>query len=247
MSETRGMTRLPGGRRPRHARALPRFGLGPAVLVGGLALLLWSACLRIGEPSPDTARVTWAAYPETVLVDRVFSFEFAGPVALDTCGRLDTAIVAVGEDEIVLSARRSLFDALCSGERVSYYEARPMSIPAAGRYPVRTAEGLELGTLVALDSGEFSRMRAVGVGTLQDAGGCTVFGAGWASNQRPFALRGLSAPMAMLAGTDTLVRVEGTLVGYSLCGGFGSRPTIRVREARALGRTGSSWYPEDEE
>lgn len=211
-----------------------------------LCTLLWGACLRIGEPAPDDARVAWAAYPETVLVNQVFSFEFAGPVALDTCGRLDTAIVAVGEDGIELSARRSLFDALCSGERVSFYEARPLSIETVGTYPVRTADGLDLGTLVAVDSGTFSAMRAVGVGTLREAAGCTIFGPGWASNQRPFALRELPADAASLADTDTLVRVEGTLAGYALCGSFGSRPSIRVREARSLGRTGPSWYAEDD-
>ena len=77
------------------------------------ASLLWAAvcstaaCWRIGEPTADEAIVTWAAYPDTVLVAQPFSFELAGPVSPSTCGRLDTARVVLTGDEIVLSAERN--------------------------------------------------------------------------------------------------------------------------------------------
>ena len=201
-----------------------------------------AACWRIGEPTADEAIVTWAAYPDTVLVAQPFSFELAGPVSPSTCGRLDTARVVLTGDEIILSAERSIFDARCSPGRVSFYEARSFAIARAGRYRVRTRRGLDLGTMVAVDSGRFSPMVAVGEGTIRSAGGCWLFGPGWAANQRPFALR--RAPDVIVAedGTDRVVFVRGSFTGFTLCGRYGSRPSIRVDTAWVTAKRGSDYY-----
>lgn len=209
----------------------------------GLALAIGLAgCWRIGEPTPGEALVTWAAYPETVIVGETFSFEFAGPVARTACGRLDTATVSVTDSTIELAARRSTFDAMCAKQRVSFYEARPIAIERPGRYPVRTADGRGLGTLVAVDSGRFTPMRAIGEGTLETAGGCVLFGPGWIGNQRPFALR--AAPPALEAEVETgrVVHVEGRLAGFSLCSWYGSRPAIQVDTAWVTERFGADYY-----
>lgn len=228
-------------------RAVPeRAGRGAAIALG-LLVAATAGCWRIGEPTPGAAHVTWAAYPETVVVGGRFSFEFAGPVAHTTCGRLDTATLAIRDSTIELAARRSTFDAMCAGQRVSFYEARPLAIERPGRYAVRSEDGRDLGTLVALDSGAFSPMRTLGEGTLDSAGGCLLFGPGWMGNQRPFALRGAPEGLRALAGTDRIVEVEGRLVGFSACGHFGSRPTIRVRRARVTDRTAADYYPEGRE
>ena len=209
------------------------------------ALIAVTGCLDIGEPVPGPARVAWAAYPDTVVVGELFSFEFAGPVSPNSCGRLDTARVVVGDSVVRLSAERSLFpEAMCSDDRISYYEVRPMSLDRAGTYRVVTEDGRPLGSLVAVDSGTFSAMKTRGWGTLHAGGGCLFFGPGWNENQRPFALRGAPEELRRVAGTDTLVRVEGTLAGFALCGGFGSRPAIRVRSARVTDSTAASWYPD---
>ena len=209
------------------------------------ALLATSGCLDIGEPTPGPARVTWAAYPDTVVVGEVFSFEFAGPVSRNSCGRLDSARVAVGDSVVRVSAERSLFlEAMCSDDRISFYEVRPMAFERAGTYRVETEDGRALGSLVAVDTGSFSAMKTLGWGTLHAGGGCLFFGPGWTENQRPFALRGAPEELRRVAGTDTLVRVAGTLMGFALCGGFGSRPAIRVRAAHVTDSTGASWYPE---
>lgn len=209
-----------------------------------LLALAASACLVPGEPVPDRAHVAWAAYPDTVVAGEAFSFELAGPVARNTCGQLDTAAVAVGDSSITLSARRQVYpDAWCSDERVSFYEVRAMRMERPGRYPVRTVDGRELGAMVVVDSGAFSRVYTRGEGTLRSGGGCLFLGPGWGSNQRPFALRQAPDRLQALAGTDSVVRVEGALLGFSLCGGFGSRPSIRVDTAWVTGRTGADWYP----
>lgn len=211
-----------------------------------LTLAATAACWRVGEPVPDAAKVAWAAYPDTVVVGEVFSFEFAGPVSPDGCARMDSARLAVGDSTIRLAADRSLFpDALCADQRMSFYEARPLTVDRPGRYRVHTAEGLDLGTLVAVREGRFSRMKAQGEGTLRRAGGCVFFGPGWASNQRPFALRRVPPRVEAVAGTDTLVRIRGTLYGFASCGAFGSRPAIRVTEARVTDRTGADHYRDD--
>lgn len=205
-----------------------------------------AGCLDVGEPVPGPARVAWAAYPDTVVAGERFSFELAGPVSPNSCGRLDTARVVVGDSVVRLSARRSLFpEAMCSDDRISYYRVRPMSLDRPGTYRVRTEDGRDLGTLVALDSGSFSPVRTQGWGTLREGGGCLFFGPGWAANQRPFALRQSPPELRRAAGTDTLVWVRGTLVGFTLCGGFGSRPAIRVERSRVTDSTGSTWYPGD--
>lgn len=215
----------------------------------GLALftaLVTAACWRTGEPTPGPALVTWAAYPESVRVGELFSFEFAGPVSRTACGRLDTAYLAVADGEIRLSATRSTFSAVCAPQRVSFYEARPIRIERTGQYAVRTAEGLRLGTLVATDEGPFSRMRAVGEGTLRSVAGCWLFGPGWAANQRPFALLAAPDEIREQAGSDRVVHVEGTLLGFTSCGWYGSRPSIRVDTAWVTERTSADYYSDDE-
>ena len=220
-----------------------RSGIGTAVVLAVvLAAMMAGACWRIGEPTPSAALVTWAAYPETVRAGATFSFEFAGPVAPDACGRLDTAILTLGPTAIELSARRSTYEGLCGKQRVSFYEARPLVIDRPGLYAIRTAERLDLGQIVVTDTGPSSRMVAIGDGTVRGAGGCLLFGPGWASNQRPFALRGWPAEIETEAGTDRVVHVEGRLIGFSLCGRYGSRPTIRVDTAWVTARRGSDYY-----
>lgn len=201
-----------------------------------------TACWRIGEPTESAAIVAWAAYPDTVVVGELFSFEFAGPVAPDACGRLDTAIVELEASAIRLSARRSVYEALCSDSPVSFYEARPLRIGRPGVYRVVTAEGRELGTLVAVTRGSFARMRAVGEGTLMEAGGCLLFGPGWVGNQRPFVLRGAPRGLAAAAGSGQRVELRGTLAGFTLCGSFGSRPVIVVDTAWTTDRSADDYY-----
>lgn len=186
--------------------------------------------------------MTWAAYPDTVVVGEIFSFEFAGPVSPNSCGRLDTAMVAVTDSSIVVSAIRSVYDTSCSRSRVSFYEASPLRIDRAGTYAVVSSGGRRLGELVAIDSGGFSRMRAIGVGTLRQAGGCQLFGPGWAYNQRPFALRNAPPEIAELDDSDRIVFVEGSLVGYTLCGSFGSRPAIEVERAEVTEAGSDDYY-----
>ncbi len=201
-----------------------------------------AGCWRTGEPTPSAALVTWAAYPESVRSGQVFSFEFAGPIAHTACGRLDTALLVLGDSAIWLSARRSTFRAVCANQRVSFYEARPIQIERSGAYPVRTAEGRRLGAVIVTDSGPFSVMRAIGEGTVRSVGGCYLFGPGWAANQRPFALRDTPSAVRAEAGTDHVVHVEGRLIGFTLCGWYGSRPTIRVDTAWVTEREGSDYY-----
>ncbi len=209
------------------------------------ALVLAAAC-RIGDPTPGPAFVAWAAYPDTVVAGEPFSFEFAGPVAPDACGRLDTAMVAVRDTVLELSARRSTFQTMCPRERVSFYEARAMVIGRPGTYIVRTVEGLELGRLHVVEEGRFSAMRTRGYGTVRRGGGCLLFGPGWVGNQRPFALADPPEVVTAEAGTDRLLRVDGRLVGFTVCGAFGSRPTIRVDSARATERWAADWYRDGE-
>lgn len=214
--------------------------------VGAVLLALGAVgCLDPGEPTPGPARVTWAAFPDTVVAGEVFSFELAGPVSVNSCGRLDTATVVLGDSTIGLSARRSVFlDAMCSDDRISFYQVRAVTVGEPGSYRVHAEDGRELGTLVAVDTGAFSAMGTRGWGTLRAGGGCLFLGPGWAANQRPFALRGATDELRRVAGTDTLVWVEGKLVGFSLCGGYGSRPAIRVDRARVTDSVASDWYPE---
>jgi len=203
--------------------------------------LLTAACWRIGEPTESAAVISWTAFPDTVLVGQTFSFEFAGPVSPNACGRLDTAIVEVEAGAIRLSGRRSVYDTMCSDSPVAFYEARPLELQAAGRYVVY-ADGRELGELVAVDSGRFSPMKARGEGTITEAGGCILFGPGWVGNQRPFVLR--DAPEAIRSQVDTGRRIEvtGVLAGFSLCGAFGSRPAIVVDTAWATERRVEDYY-----
>ncbi len=210
------------------------------VLLGLLAPL--AACWRIGEPTESAALVTWAAYPDTAIVGEVFSLELAGPVSPDACGRLDTVTVELRGRTILIGARRSVYETMCAQSPVAFYEARAMRLPAEGSWEVRTAEGRDLGTLVAIEDGAFSPMRSIGEGTLREAGGCLLFGPGWIGNQRPFALRGAPDDIRRRAGTDRRVSVEGRLTGFTLCGSFGSRPVIQVRSAVALDASGSDYY-----
>ena len=213
---------------------------------GGLLLLplllLPAGCWRIGEPTESSALVTWAAYPDTVVTGSVFSFEFAGPVSPDACGRLDTVVVSFEDSAVVLSARRSVYDTMCANGPVSFYQARPVRLPRSGTWSIRTAGGRDLGAIVAIDSGSFSPMRAIGEGTLHSAGGCLLFGPGWIGNQRPFALRGAPQALNRQAGTDRRILVDGRLEGFTLCGAFGSRPVIRVSRATVTDSTGAQYY-----
>ena len=204
-----------------------------------------AACWRVGEPTPDDAVVTWAAFPDTVAADEVFPFEFAGPITSDACGRLDTAAVAVTDTSLELSARRVTFDTMCPDSPVGFYEVRALRLPA-GSYAVRAGDRV-LGRIESRPAGPFSAMRAVGTGTLREAGGCVLFGPGRiGGNQRPFALRGTALrgiPPAALDGRR-LVFVRGTLAGFTLCGAFGSRPVIRVLELEVDDRTADDYYAE---
>lgn len=215
-----------------------------ATAVALAALPALGGCLEPGEPTYEDARVAWAAYPETVVVGETFSFEAAGPASTTTCAYLDTLMLEIGDSAATVSARRRVYDnPWCSETRVSFYEVRAVEVARPGRYPVRTAGGRELGALVAVDSGRFSPLTTRGEGTVARAGGCLLFGPGWASNQRTFALRDAPEEVRRVAGTDTVVRVAGDLLGYSLCGDFGSRPTVRVDSARVTDRTVDDWYP----
>ena len=208
-----------------------------------LGLPLLSACWQLGEPTPSDALVTWAAYPDTVRAGEVFSLEFAGPISPTSCGRLDTAIARIADSTLELSARRSVFEeAMCSDEPVSFYEARPFSVARPGRYAVRTAAGLELGTLVVRDTGAFSAMGTRGLGTVRGVEGCLLFGPGWAANQRPFALRGAPRELVAAAGTERVVYVRGRLRGFTMCGWYGSRPAIQVDTAGVTERTIDDYY-----
>ena len=220
--------------------------MSPRAAVRGLAAALVpfaAACWQVGEPAVGPAHVTWAAYPDTVVTGQDFPFEIAGPVAPNTCGRLDTTTVTVTDTAILVAARRSVYRSVfCSGSRVSFYVPRPLSVARPGRYPVLAADGRRLGVLVALDSGAFSPERTVGEGTVRHGGGCLLFGPGWASNQRPFALRDAPDRIEALAGTDSVIRLVGPLSGFVQCGGVGSRPVVRVDSAVVTGRLAADWY-----
>lgn len=206
--------------------------------------ILSTACWRIGEPTESAAVISWAAFPDTVVVGQPFSFEFAGPVSPDACGRLDTAIVHMEGPAIRLSGRRSVYDTMCANSPVAFYEARPLQIEGAGRYRV-SAGGLEFGEIVAVDSGRFSPMKARGEGTVAEAGGCLLFGPGWVGNQRPFVLRGAPPEIRSEVDTGRRVHVVGVLAGFSLCGAFGSRPMIAVDTAWVTDRQIEDYYSQN--
>ncbi len=217
----------------------------PAVLLLAAAVAASSACWRVGEPTPDDAVVAWAAYPDTVVAGETFSFEFAGPVSRNSCARLDTATVSLEDSAVVVGARRGVFDTMCPGDRVSFYRAGALSVPEPGRYVVRSASGRDLGAITALDSGDFAAMKVVGWGTLQQGGGgCAFFGPGWANNQRPFALEGISDEARQVIGRDRVVWLRGRLYGWTLCGAFGSRPRINVDSIRVTEHRGETYYYE---
>ena len=212
--------------------------------VRGLALLVvLSGCWRIGDPTTSDAVVAWAAWPDTVVAGEQFPLEFAGPISPNACGRLDTAIVVVTDTSVELSARRTTYDTMCSDTPVGFYEVRALELPP-GSYAVR-ANGDVLGRIVAMEDGTFAPMGTVGLGTVQRAGGCILFGPGQLGNQRPFALLGTADLLKIVEpaiGAPRLVHVRGTLAGFTLCGSFGSRPAIRVSEARLLDRGADAYY-----
>ncbi|MEE9206924.1 MAG: hypothetical protein V3U67_00920 [Gemmatimonadota bacterium] len=222
------------------------MSLFPRILTALPAILPAAACYDIGEPTQSPVRVTWTAFPDTVLVGETFSLEFAGPVTPNACGRLDTATVAVGDSTIRLEGQRSVFDTMCSDSRVSFYEARPVRIEKSGRFRVLDYEDRDLGSLIAVDSGTFSAIGTRGTGTLDAAGGCYLFGPGWLGNQRPFALSGLPEPLRAASGPDRVLFVAGTLHGFSLCGLYGSRPRIDVDTAYFMDQTIEDYYPEED-
>ncbi|MFW6088263.1 MAG: hypothetical protein ACODAB_00835 [Gemmatimonadota bacterium] len=214
--------------------------------VRGLGLLLvLSGCWRIGEPTTSEAVVAWAAWPDTVVAGEQFPLEFAGPIAPNACGRLDTAAVVVTDSTVELSARRTTYETMCSDAPVSFYEVRAMELPP-GDYAVRAGADV-LGRIVAVEEGKFGPMHAAGLGTVERGGECLLFGPGQLGNQRPFALIGRAERLGMLdpaIGSRRLVHVRGTLAGFTLCGSFGSRPAIRVSEARLLDRETDDYYEE---
>jgi len=218
----------------------------PAVLLVATvaaAVAASAACWRVGEPTPDEAEVAWAAYPDTVVAGETFSFEFGGPVSRNSCARLDTATVTLEDSAVVAGARRSIFDTMCPGDRVSFYRAGALSVPEPGRYAVRSATGRDLGAITAVDSGAFSSMKTVGWGTLrQGGGGCVFFGPGWANNQRPFALDGIPDRARGAIDEDRVVWVRGRLYGWTLCGAFGSRPRIIVDTMRVTEHLAETYY-----
>ena len=218
------------------------MGRAPHLAALALTVLLAAGCWRLGEAYESEALVTWVAYPETVRVDAPFSFEFGGPVSPDQCGRLDTATLAVTDASIELAALRSTFRAMCAPQHVSFYEARPLRIATPGEYRVRSSTGIDLGTLVATDSGSFSAVRTWGEGTIREAAGCWLFGPGWIGSQRVFALDRL-APELQEVGTDRVIYVRGQLRGFISCGNWGSRPRIRVDTAWVTDKRVGDLYP----
>lgn len=215
----------------------------PAALLLAVALAVSAACWRVGEPTPGDAQVAWAAYPDTVVAGETFSFEFAGPVSRNSCARLDTATVSVEDSAVVVDARREVFDTMCPDDRVSYYRAGALRLPAPGRYPVRSAAGRDLGAITALDSGTFASMKVVGWGTLQHGGGgCVFFGPGWANNQRPFHVEGIPDGAREVIGRDRVVWLRGRLYGWTLCGAYGSRPRIMVDSMRVTEQLAETYY-----
>ncbi len=166
--------------------------------------------------------------------------EFAGPITPNACGRLDTATVSVTDTSVILAARRVTYDAACSKTPISFYEARPLRL-AAGSYVVRGAQRT-FGRIVAVDSGSFSLMRVSGEGTVRARGGCTLFGPGRLGNQRPFALIGHARDVAAALDIDRVVWIRGTLSGFSMCGSFGSRPSIRVAELMIRDGSSEDYY-----
>lgn len=224
------------------ARSVIRPPVRPVFAALGFALLLTAGCWRIGEGTPGDALVTWVAYPETVRVGAPFSFEFGGPVSENQCGRFDTATLALTDSTIDLAARRTMFQTMCAPQHVSFYEARPLTLDTPGRYRIRTAADIDLGTLVATDTGSFSGIRTWGEGTIRQAAGCWLFGPGWIGTQRVFALEGLS-PELREVGTERVLHVRGRLRAFSDCGNWGSRPRIRVDTAWATDKTVGDLYP----
>ena len=85
-------------------------------------------------------------------------------------------------------------------------------------------------------------MHVSGEGTVRARGGCTLFGPGRLGNQRPFALRGDVGEVTEALDADRVVWIRGTLSGFSSCGSFGSRPTIRVDETAIREGTSSDYY-----
>jgi hypothetical protein len=199
-----------------------------------------SGCWQIGEPTASDALVSWAAFPDTVVAGEVFSMEFAGPITPDACGRLDTATVVVGDSSVLLHASRLTYDTTCPKTPISFYEARPLQL-STGTYSIRSDARI-FGQIVAVDSGSFSRMGVAGEGTVDAGGGCTLFGPGRLGNQRPFALLGDVGGVAAVSGSNRVVWIQGDLSGFTLCGSFGSRPAIRVKDWAIREGTSEDYY-----
>lgn len=215
----------------------------PLLKIRFLALILLtslSGCWEIGEPTESDALVSWAAFPDTVVAGELFSMEFAGPITPDACGRLDTATVAVRDSSVFLHASRLTYDTTCPDTPISFYEARPLQL-SEGTYTVRS-DGRIFGQIEAIAAGSFSRMGAVGEGTVDVGGGCTLFGPGRLGNQRPFALLGDIGDVATVTGSNRVVWIRGDLSGFTLCDSFGSRPAIRVTDWDIREGTSEDYY-----
>lgn len=219
-------------------------GRGRELVTGAVALVAAAAaCFDPGEPTESDARITWAAYPDTVVAGEPFALEVAGPLAPNTCSRFDSLLLDVSGGALTVTGRRLTYrEAWCTDDRVSFYDVREVVLPRAGRYAVRTGDGVGLGGLLVLDTGEFSRIRAQGEGTVRTAGGCLFFGPGWAHGQRPFPIRNPPERVRRVADTDTVVHLAGDVRGFVRCGGYGTRPAIRVDSARVTDRTGDDWF-----
>ena len=106
---------------------------------------------------------------------------------------------------------------------------------------LREPAGVDLGTLVATDTGSFSTVYTWGEGTVREAANCWLFGPGWIGSQRVFALAGLSDEIQEV-GTDAIIYVRGRLRGFASCGNWGSRPRIRVDTAWVTDRRVADLY-----
>ncbi len=217
-----------------------------------LLILVVSAvagCWFFAEPETSEAHVMWVAHPDTVRVGALFSLEFGGPISQTACGRLDTAQVVVTESSIELSAQRRTINAICAPQNIGFYQTRGMQLSEPGRYEVRNRAGVSFGSLVAIEEGDFSRVRTRGEGTVRQVGDCLLFGPGWVGGQHLLSIRSrggvLTQPPAHLLAADPeqVVFVRGDLRGFDQCGPWGSRPVILVDTAWVTERTIDDIYP----
>ena len=216
--------------------ALTRFASAAAA-----CLPLTAAQCVNPEPTSDAALVTFAAFPDTVTAGQQFTMEFAGPIAPNTCGTLDSAYAEVSDSTIVLAGVRNLFRARCADQRVSFYEVNLITIDSPGVREVVNAAGRSFGTLMVADSGSQTDFIGRGGGTVREAGPCLVFGPGWVGTQRIFSLQNAPDPVRN-ASEDQIVNLRGRFRGFDRCGQWGSRPVIQVDTAWVSDATTHDYY-----